>query len=242
MRPGQFVWNDLVSPDPYAAQRFYQELFGWQAGIVDGETIMSTAAKHGNVPVCTMATGEWPHWRPFIDVASLDAHLQRASKAGGSVARPPAEHSHGRFAVVSDPSGGVYAAVQLKGPHILEHVASGLVVWHQLMTTDLDKALAYYQAVFGWERHGPPGWHAFVGEDGIDLGVISQEPEPRGSTWIGYIQVDDVTRTTQRAAALGAKVVFAALEVPPLGKLSVLLDPNAVSFGIINRTAGPGQS
>jgi predicted enzyme related to lactoylglutathione lyase len=241
MQPGQFVWNDLVSPNPSAAQRFYQELFGWQAGIVSGHTVLLTAPEHGSTPVGAVEPGDWPHWRPFIDVASLEKHLERAAKAGGRVARGAAPHPSGRYAVLSDPSGGIYAALELEAPHPPIHVMTGRVVWHQLMTTDLDKALAYYQTVFGWERHGPPGWHAFVGAGVSDVGVISQEPEPRGSTWIGYIQVDDVTGTTERAIALGATVVFPALEVPPLGKLAVLLDPSAVSFGVINRTVGSAQ-
>lgn len=239
MHPGQFVWNDLVSPSPAASQRFYQELFGWWSRTEGGHLIMAASHRQGVTQVCAIEPGEWPHWRPYIDVTDLDAHLALVEKAGGRVAKPAAPHPLGRYAVISDPSGGIYAAVQLSGrAPAAAPIAPGLMVWHQLMTTSLDKALPFYQAVFGWERHGPPGWHAFVGEGGTDLGVISQEPEPRGSAWIGYVQVEDVTGATARAVALGAEVVFPPRELAPLGHLSVLLDPNGVSFGLINRTVG----
>ena len=28
--PGKFVWHDLLTSDPAAAQRFYSALFGWE--------------------------------------------------------------------------------------------------------------------------------------------------------------------------------------------------------------------
>ena len=58
----------------------------------------------------------------------------------------------GRMAVVQDPTGAMFELWQAK-----EHIGAGLVnepgafTWTELITPDIPKAAAFYNAVLGWD-------------------------------------------------------------------------------------------
>jgi len=57
--------------------------------------------------------------------------------------------------------------------------------------------------------------------------------------WQPYVAVDNVDGTVARARELGASVLVEPMDVPQVGRIAVLTDPQSATFGII--TPQPGS-
>jgi uncharacterized protein len=81
-------------------------------------------------------------------------------------------------------------------------------VWHDLATTDVEAAKAFYQKVVGWtfSRQSPEYEVALVGEVGVG-GIMELPPHLKGMPpfWSGYVFTPDVdaawTGSTRRRTA-----------------------------------------
>jgi predicted enzyme related to lactoylglutathione lyase len=117
-RPGTFVADQLLASDPDAAGDFYAELLGWS---VVRQEIPGLGA-HYTFRLATgldaagmlqKPPGSGPSapstWLPYVGVAAggLDAAARRAVELGGALQVPPSALPSGRFAVASDPTGGL---------------------------------------------------------------------------------------------------------------------------------------
>jgi hypothetical protein len=140
----------------------------------------------------------------------------------------------GRMAILADPQGayiGVYEPEQ-EGPQ-----PQGVFVWDELGTTDVDGAQRFYEEVFGWTttdmgtEYGGSGVFN-RGDTGI-AGVMSLPDASMPAQWQPYVAVDDPDRTTAKAKELGASVLVEPMDVPKVGRLAVLRDPQGSTFGII---------
>lgn len=52
-------------------------------------------------------------------------------------------------------------------------------------------------------------------------------------TWGTYITVADVDETLQKAEALGGRVVMPAMDIPTVGRMALLADPQGATFMVI---------
>jgi predicted enzyme related to lactoylglutathione lyase len=158
--PGVPCWIDTTQPDPDAAARFYQGLFGWEF-----ENVMPPGSevkyligriRGGDVAaVSTRPEGAPPGavWNTYVWVNSADETAEKVREGGGRVLREPFDvMDSGRMAVFTDPQGAVFAvwqAKQHKGSRIVnEH---GSLNFNNLNTPDPEGAKAFYGAVFGWD-------------------------------------------------------------------------------------------
>jgi uncharacterized protein len=121
--PGAPCWTELNSRDPEAAKRFYGAVFGWSAKDEDmggGESYTvwhaGEAAVVGLMDMRGRVPDEVPpHWLAYFAVANTDASLETIAEGGGEVAFGPIDSPAGRFAVVRDPWGAVFALVDEPG-------------------------------------------------------------------------------------------------------------------------------
>jgi len=238
---GTFVWHEQVSPDPAQAQQFYSELFGWETevfkpGDADYTMIASGGRMHGGFGMA-MEGAPPPHWLGHVRVDGLEDAIERAQAAGGTVAAGPFEMSEvGHVAIVRDPAG---AFVSLYEPNGDQPRAEGVFVWDELNVPDADVAQPFYEQVFGWSTvdAGPEygGYRLFqIGENRVAglMGFPDAAPH-----WRPYVAVADVDDRTAVAKDLGATVLLEPTDVPMVGRLAVLSDPQGATFGII--TQGP---
>jgi hypothetical protein len=118
-KPGEFVWNELISTDEAAQKKFYTSLFGWKAEPFGGGGEHSyTLFKQGDTMAGGMMKSPKPglpsHWLAYVNVANVDATADTAKKLGGRVVVEPMDIPDvGRIAVVIDPQG---AAIGLFKP------------------------------------------------------------------------------------------------------------------------------
>ena len=118
---GCFGWNELGTRDTAAAKEFYGAVFSW--GYQDEESVRAgtyTVWKVGDAMVggmLDMNAAEMPdevppHWLVYFTVEDTDATVEKAKAGGGDVRFGPIDIPIGRFAVIADPFGAVFAVMQ----------------------------------------------------------------------------------------------------------------------------------
>lgn len=242
---GKFVWHEQVSSDPEQAQHFYTQLFGWDTevykpGEADYTMISSRGQNHGGFATA-MEGAPPPHWLSHVRVEQLEDTIEKATQAGGRLAAGPFEMGEvGRIAIVADPQGAHLSAYEPQGEG---PAPEGVFVWDELGTSDIDGAQRFYEAVFGWtttDMGADYGGYRIFNRD--ETGIAGLMTPPDASIpphWQPYMAVDDPDATAARAAELGGSVLAEPMDVPNVGRVAVLRDPQGATFGIIRPQ--PGQ-
>lgn len=120
---GTGCWADLSTPDQAAAGKFYGGLFGWQ--MVKGKDMTPTKPGDyyhivlgrdfigGVPPAAHRDPNAPPHWLLYFAVDDCDDTVSHARSLGARVyAEPLTIGNTGRFAVLADPQGAVFALFQ----------------------------------------------------------------------------------------------------------------------------------
>jgi predicted enzyme related to lactoylglutathione lyase len=118
--PGAFCWNELATRDTKAAESFYSAVFGWGASTNAFGEMTYTEWKVGDrsiggmMPMGADFPAEVPpNWLVYFAVTDCDAAVAKAQELGGGVAAPAMEIENvGRFAVLTDPNGAVFAVIK----------------------------------------------------------------------------------------------------------------------------------
>jgi len=115
--PGALCWTELTTTNLKAAETFYTGLFGWTAKHGDAGGMEYTEMSNNGQPGVGMMPkppgmpAEVPsYWMPYFMVTDVDAGAKKAKTLGAKVMVPPQDISNvGRFSIVSDPQGAVFA-------------------------------------------------------------------------------------------------------------------------------------
>jgi len=152
----------------------------------------------------------------------------------------------GRFAVISDPQGAAIAIFTPKGdapghdgmPNV------GEFSWHELTTTDHERAYAFYQKLFGWDQTdavdmGDAGVYQMYGRGGVPLGGMWTKPAdlPMPPNWLYYIRVPNADEAAERVKALGGQVLNGPMDVPGGDRIAQCMDPQGAAFAVHSRRA-----
>ncbi len=116
--PGALCWTELASRDAKAAKAFYTALFGWKAKDSPADAPMEytefSVGEHpsiGMMPMPPHVPAQVPsYWLPYFQVADCDASFAKAKQLGAGVIVAPQDiPSTGRFAVLADRQGAMFA-------------------------------------------------------------------------------------------------------------------------------------
>src|SRR5262245_19983442 len=188
---GRFVWHELMTTDPKSAAGFFTKVVGWktQQWPQDPSYTMFVAGKRpmGGVlalPEDAKTMGAPPNWLTYIGTPNVDETVQRIESLGGKILRAPSEiPTIGRFAIVQDPQGAVFAPFTPSGaPGDDAAPEVGDFSWHELATTDVRSALSFYKRLFGWDEAGSmdmgpgTGIYQMFGRNGRTLGGMFNKP------------------------------------------------------------------
>lgn len=119
---------------------------------------------------------------------------------------------------------------------ILEMTAVGNAGWIGHSGPDADKAKSFYKDVLGWAinempmQDGSSYAAAMIGETAI--GGFSPMPEEAGS-WTIYFTVADVDVSMEKAQTRGATVLTPPMDMPGVGRMATLTDPQGAKFALI---------
>ena len=112
---GSLCWNELQARDLDAARKFYTSLFGWSSKDSPGYTEWHLGTNALGGMLASQAPPEVPsYWLPYFAVANCDAAAEKAQASGGHVVVPPMDiEKVGRFSVIADPQGAMFAVIKL---------------------------------------------------------------------------------------------------------------------------------
>lgn len=118
--PVSLCWNELVTRDVAAAERFYPAVFGWTPrpqemdGVTYTEWLSGGASVAGMMEMSPNYPPETPsHWMVYFAVADLDDTVAAARRLGASVLIDAMESPPGRFGMFVDPQGAALSVIQL---------------------------------------------------------------------------------------------------------------------------------
>jgi predicted enzyme related to lactoylglutathione lyase len=240
------AWIDLATSDAPAARDFYAKLFGWNLEVSEDPQYGGYAtAKLGNASaggIGPKQTAEIPTaWSMYIGTDNVDELAKRVQAAGGTVAAPPYDvGDQGRMAVFSDPSGAFISAWQ---PAQMSQFVAGkpnAFGWAELNARGLDRAVAFYETVFGWTHSTSPfgdgqEYTSFEHDGQPIAGALEMSPEIPAdvpSNWLIYFTVDDVDAGFRKAIELGAREMVAPQDFPG-GRFAIVSDPQGAAFGLM---------
>jgi uncharacterized protein len=250
---GRFVWHELMTPDPAAAEAFYKEVVGWGTVRSDMPGMEYTMWTAGERPIGGLmkttpdaaAMGAPPNWLAYIEVPDADATVGQAEKLGGKVLVPiQAIDQVGRFAVLQDPQGAVFAVITSANAMGEETDPAPLEFsWHELGTSDLAGAISFYEQLFGWKKQsefdmGDMGIYHMFGRDRFTYGGMMKKPaKVPMSYWLHYAAVDSADAAAERATKAGGKIMVGPMEVPGGDRVAILNDPQGAWFAVHSKAA-----
>lgn len=254
-----FIWYELMTPDPAGAARFYGAVVGWTiasegeptAGGVDYRMIgRGDGGNAGGVLALNadmIAGGARPLWIGYIHAEDVDAEIEAIKADGGGVQMPAMDIPVGRIAMVTDPQGAAFYIMDPVPPPGMEGMESDVfsvdqpqhVRWNELATSDPDAAIAFYKKHFGWGQEGEMpmgelGAYRFIQRGEVGLGAVMPlmdgYPAPM---WSFYIGVDDIDRAYAAVTANGGTITNEPMEVPGGEFVVNAIDPQGASFGLV---------
>jgi predicted enzyme related to lactoylglutathione lyase len=191
------------------------------------------------------AGGMPPVWSTYVTVADVDASTTKVKELGGAVLNGPMDvMDAGRMTVAADPTGAVFCLWEAKesiGAQVVNEPCS--LTWNELMTPDIDAAKSFYGALLGWKPEtmnmggdGPPYTVWMLGDGGIG-GAMPPPMDGMPAFWGVYFAVADCDATVTKAQELGAQVLNGPMDVPEVGRMAALMDPQGAAFSVIKNAS-----
>ena len=242
------VWVDLASSDAAGSRDFYSKVFGWKVEVnPDPQYGGYGMAKVGNEQVAgigpKMSAEQPTAWSIYIGTDNADDLAKKVQAAGGKVVAPPFDvGTQGRMATFQDPSGAYISAWQpgeMAG--VFPSGEPNTFGWAELSARGVDKALPFYQKVFGWSTKpndmgpdSPPYYEFQLNGQSIAGGQEMQKMVPAQvpSYWLVYFAVDDVDKAFKAATAAGARELVSPMDFPG-GRFAIVTDPQGAQFGLL---------
>lgn len=243
----KFIWYEIMTSDPAAAEAFYTKVVGWtpEAWSGGGYTILK-AGENGvaglmETPEEAKAVGAKPCWVGYIYASDTDAATEKLRKAGGSVLREPSDIPEiGRFSVVADPHGASFLLMTPQGeeqPSVAPDTV-GHIGWRELYAGDLKEALDFYSGQFGWTAAdaidmGPMGTYQLVSTGGDpEIGMMTRPEQVPMPMWLYYFNVDAIDAAAARVTENGGQVLNGPMEVPGGSWIIQCMDPQGAMFAL----------
>lgn len=232
----RFCWHGLVTPQPDKAAAFYSDVLGWKADATMFSVSGAPIADYG-VPSDPGAPARWEN---YLRVEDVDAVAQRAVANGGTIAVAAQDIPPGRFCVVQAPSGARLGLFHEADPSKAEHHPGGVggVFWSELQTQSLEQDVAWLKATFDFTSEEiplPDGgtyymlYHGGMPRTGAKKCVLADAP----SMWITWFQVEDCDAAVGRIESDGGTCLNPPLNMPEVGRLSIVADNTGAVFGVI---------
>ena len=252
---GRFLWHELQTRDTASAALFFTKVAGWKTQPMEGNPSYTLFLAGGQtvaglmlLPEEAKAMGALPSWLTYMGTPDVDGTAKQAESLGAKILKAPTDiPTVGRFAVLMDPQGAVFALYAPKQAPPDGAPAVGDFSWHELATTDWRAALTFYQRLFGWEETssmdmGPEmGTYQMYGRKGQTLGGMFNKPKqvPGPAFWLPYIKVADARKTAATTTSLGGKLVNGPMQVPGGDWVATATDLQGAVFAVHSVTPKP---
>ncbi|WP_412543581.1 VOC family protein [Longispora sp. K20-0274] len=238
---GTPCWVELMAPDDQrGAIAFYGDVFGWTGEPGPAEFGGYTMMLLDGLPVAgigvTMPQQPPTFWATYLAADEADAVADRVGPAGGQVLAPAMDvPSVGRILLAADPTGGMFGVWQAHdffGARVVNE--PGAWTWNELDTPDAETAAPFYADAFGITvapAADRPDYRVFTVADRQVAGLRQVAGPPR---WSVYFAVTDPEATAAACVRAGGQVLREPADVPGVGRVAVLLDPQDAEFSVVS--------
>jgi uncharacterized protein len=121
--------------------------------------------------------------------------------------------------------------------YVTSNQPDGTPTWIDLGIPDLDRAMAFYRALFGWDFDVGPeetGRYATCLLDGRAAAGLAPNPDPDATAfwWNVYLATSDCDGTAKRVTDSGGTLVQPPMDVMDQGRMALARDPVGAQFGL----------
>ena len=115
----------------------------------------------------------------------------------------------------------------------------------EVFASDPEAMAGFYERAFGWTVNkasiegGPPYWLITTGDD-PELGInggMGQGPAPPFPGTTTTLGVEDLDAAMAGVEAAGGSVLMGRMEIPNVGSLAYVADPEGHAFGLMQPTS-----
>jgi uncharacterized protein len=119
--------------------------------------------------------------------------------------------------------------------YVTSNQPDGTPTWIDLGIPDLDRAMAFYRALFGWDFDVGPeetGRYATCLLDGRAAAGLAPDPDATAFWWNVYLATSDCDGTAKRVTDSGGTLVQPPMDVMDQGRMALARDPVGAQFGL----------
>ena len=144
------------------------------------------------------------------------------------------------LAACSTPGGSRLADLSLSDTPL-----TGKIIWHDLITDDVDQVKQFYSGVLGWTfedtTHPNGGSYTLIYSGERYVAGIVQLDDPSNaeySRWLPYMSVADVDQAAEFTRAEGGSVAVGPLDLNGVGRAAAIQDPQGAVIGLLRSDHG----
>jgi len=121
----------------------------------------------------------------------------------------------------------------------------GRLLWYELLTSDMKAAEQFYKAVVGWSvapfEGSPDPYDMWIRPDGVPMGGVMKLPEGMNVPphWGMYVGVPNLEEAVARIEGLGGSWMSPVIQVPTVGRMRTMKDPQGAMFSIYEPASPP---
>ena len=128
--------------------------------------------------------------------------------------------------------------------------SEGRIIWHDLLTQDIEASKAFYQGLFGWEFEripfslgfGRSSDYLLIRNQGRLVGGMFDTSASRrdvnNSQWVAVMSVADVDKGVAAVTAAGGRTLTPPTDLKDRGRIAVVEDPAGALFAVLETRDG----
>jgi len=239
---GQFVWHDLITPNPDQAKEFYAQLFGWTykslgEGDMAYHVIYNGDKAIGGIIPLSIKTHPSGEWLSSVSVPDVDkAVAYNTQKGGKTLFKASNFKGRGRSALVQDPEGAYISFIHSESGDPEFQIADNSWLWNELWTNNIEGSLKYYKGLAPYAdeeiKEEKVPYFLMKAEDKRLCGITLNPVENMRAAWLPYIKVRDVEKMSSKATSMGAVLMLEPREDVRDGTVAIIQDPNGAPFAV----------
>lgn len=252
---GQFLWYELMTPDPDGAKAFYDAVVGWNIAEPHDDIGYRMIGRSdggfagGVLPLDEdmQQHGALPMWLGYLSVADIEAAVAAIEAAGGRTLMGPRQIDNiGPIALVTDPQGAPFYIMTPTPPandpnaksDVFSPEAEQRVGWNELSTSDPAAARKFYGDQFGWVSDdfmdmGEMGQYRFLDHHGLRIGALCGTMPGARSKWRYYFRVPSIEAAKAAAESAGGTIDMGPHQVPTGDWIIIGGDPQGAEFALV---------
>jgi uncharacterized protein len=121
----------------------------------------------------------------------------------------------------------------------------GRILWYELLTRDMKAAENFYTAVVGWKvtpfEGGAQPYDQWMRDGDVPVGGVMTIPEGMHYPphWVMYVGVPSLDEAIAQVERLGGSALSPVIDVPTVGRMRVMNDPQGAMFAIYEPSTPP---